>query len=300
MTSPPAQPTKRASGATPDDREAWQLLYYFADLLDDIEGTRIASENRLRTLFDDGEWGKGLDPSMPKAKNAVSHMEALKVLEHGIILDLKRAMRAHPLGGWCKRTPGVGEKQLARLLAVIGDPAEREKPSQLWAYCGLHVVHHIGNEAHSPPVDDSHPGQAGSDTQAVLAGVAPTLTRGQKSNWSTEAKTRIYLVAESTIKMAGTGNKPRSPYRDVYDEGRVKYADAVHSVECRRCGPKGSPAQPGSDLSDGHKHARAMRLVMKRILLDIWKESRGGGEAMTPSTPKAPSPTPASEHKEAS
>lgn len=79
---------------------------------------------------------------------------------------------------------------------------------------------------------------------------------------------RAYLVAESCIKQAD------SPYRKVYEEGRERYAEAVHAVECNRCGPKGKPAQPGSPLSAGHQHARAMRLVMKEILRCLWLEAK--------------------------
>ena len=67
---------------------------------------------------------------------------------------------------------------------------------------------------------------------------------------------------------------PASPYRAVYDDTRAKYADATHQHPCARCGPKGKPAQPGTPLSDGHKHARALRNVAKEILKDLWREAR--------------------------
>ena len=79
---------------------------------------------------------------------------------------------------------------------------------------------------------------------------------------------RAYLAAESCMKQR------ESPYRAVYDATRVKYADAVHSAECARCGPSGHPAMPGSALSDGHKHARGLRAVAKEILRDLWREAR--------------------------
>jgi len=110
--------------------------------------------------------------------------------------------------------------------------------------------------------------QITSATQRRHVGAAPRRQRGQKVNWSTEAKTRTYLIAESCIKQAA------SPYRAVYDDGRLKYAASLHQTPCVRCGPKGKPAQPGSPLSAGHQHARAMRLVMKEVLRDLWSESR--------------------------
>ena len=254
-------------------RDADLLLYLFADQLGDVESLRTATANRLRTLFSDEDWGKGVSEDLPEAKALTSQLEQIEAVEHGVTLSLMRAMRAHYLGPWCKTTVGVGEKQLGRLLAVIGDPAARAKPSQLWAYCGLHVLHPGQSPHDTQPrtagVDpSSDPGQLVADTHDDRAGVAPTRARGQQSNWSTEAKTRTYLIAESCIKQM------HSPYRTVYDDGRTKYADATHQHVCKRCGPSGKPAEVGTPLSLGHQHARAMRLVMKRILLDLWKQSR--------------------------
>jgi hypothetical protein len=106
------------------------------------------------------------------------------------------------------------------------------------------------------------------DHQPGVVGVAPRRARGQKANWSTRAKTRVFLIAESCIKQA------RSPYRPVYEAGREQYVDSIHAVDCVRCGPSGKPAKAGTPLSAGHQHARAMRLVMKAILRDLWREAK--------------------------
>jgi hypothetical protein len=236
-------------------------LLIFADALDDLERVRIATENRVRSL----RQMKGLAGSKEEAR-LQGMVEAICNLEHQAELDLKRVVRTHPLGPWVKRTKGVGEKQGARLLAAIGNPywhAQQNRPrtvSELWAYTGYHVV----------PGDPDH---SGSGTQSPPVGVAPFRRRGTKANWSSTAKMRAFLVAESCIK------KSDSPYRPVYDAGREKYADAVHQVECKRCGPAGKPAQPGSPLSAGHQHARAMRLVSKAILRDLWIEAKALHEA---------------------
>ena len=80
---------------------------------------------------------------------------------------------------------------------------------------------------------------------------------------------RLWLIASKCV-MVGHGG----PYRAIYDEGRAKYADAVHTTECKRCGPKGKPALEGSPLSAAHQHARAIRLIAKAILRDLWTESK--------------------------
>lgn len=314
------------------------LLLVHADLLDDIESARIAHENRIRSLTSTWEvdgvtYGKGIPADLPEVQPLIAELEQIKAREHHAELMLKRALRLHPLHGWVKRTVGVGEKQAARLLACIDDPASRYKPSQLWAYCGLHVDHpgqvphgtqsgtagddptqsqtaldtHIvraaggvqdqaasqqnGDNTQAPTAGGSHPtDHSRHDHQTLpVGGVAPKRRRGQQAKWNTTAGARIHVIAESCIKQRA------SPYRQVYDDGRVKYADAVHQHACERCGPSGNPAKVGSPLSDGHKHARALRLVKKQILLDLWREARGGSSetrtsatsSMTPSSAAA-------------
>lgn len=244
------------------------LLLIYADALDDLERVRIATENRVRSL----RQVKGLDGS-PEVDRMDAMVAGLRVLEHGAELELKRALRKHPLGPWIKATVGIGEKQGGRLLAAIGDPATRRTVSQLWAYCGYHVLPagQASLDAHGGRAggeSSSNPGQEGPGAHGATAGVAPTRKRGQKSNWNGDAKMRAYLVAEACMK------KRHSPYRIIYDNGRAKYADALHSTECRRCGPAGKPAAAGTPLNDGHKHARALRLVAKAVLRDLWIEAR--------------------------
>lgn len=265
------------------------LLALLADSLDDLERTRIASENRLRQLTrdeedSDGETrGLGLPLDQPEVARLAAVVEGLKELEHQAELNLKRRLRKHPLGRWVKTTVGVGEKQGARLLAAIGDPywnSLHDRPrtvSELWAFTGYRVIElpaasqcssdgqiRIAGGGSKP----GDPGQVAGDAHSASVGVAQHRTKGQRANWSSTAKMRAFLVAESCVKQT------HSPYRKVYDDGRTKYVGAVHQVECRRCGPSGKPALAGSPLSAGHQHARALRLVAKAVLKDLWLAAR--------------------------
>lgn len=228
-------------------------LATLAALLDDIEGNRKAHANRVRILTadepdEDGVIrGFGLDESHPAVGILSGLGDQLAALEHQTVLALQRAMRQHPLAPWQKQAKGVGEKQLARLLASIGDPYLRTMPdgteqprtvSQLWAYCGLHVV--AGGD----------PGHAPSDTQPPAAGVAARRQKGQKANWNTDAKTRAYLIATSIVKQTG------SPYRAIYDARRE------HTAETH------------PDWTPGHSHNDALRIVSKAILRDLWRAAR--------------------------
>lgn len=221
----------------------YQLLTVYADLVDDLERSRIATENRIRSL----RQVKGL-AGTPEEERLDSIAMGLAVAERHATNELRKAVKAHPLGEWVQSTKGIGEKQAGRLLGVIGDPAYRVDPetgeaiarslSQFRSYCGY------------------------GDAKAQVR------RKGVKSNWSATAKMRTFLIAESCMK------KTDSPYRKVYDDAREKYAEATHDEPCPRCGPSGNPAPAGSDLSDGHRHARALRAVAKAILRDLWSEAR--------------------------
>jgi hypothetical protein len=291
-------------------------LHISAELLDDIERSRVANENRLRQLTraavdsDGEERGFGLSDSHPVVVRVAALVEGLQKLEAEAISNLQKIMKAHPLGPWVKAQPGVGEKQMARLLAAIGDPYIRpevekggvvqpSRPrtvSELWAYSGMHVWDlpvdgHEPLDAQTPTADNiahtssannqASNGHTSDDAQIAIAGIAPFRQRGTRINWSEDARKRVRLIANSCIKQPNG-----TVWRDAYVAGRAKYANAVHKLPCKRCGPAGKPAPIGSELSAGHKDARARRLVAKGILKELWRESGRlhGADTSAPTT----------------
>lgn len=243
-----------------------------AEILDDNEKTWIANNNRLRImttpkdeLGSDGvARGFGYDPFDPAIKRLSDMVSEQKSMVDKATKHLENLLKSHPLHEWQQSHRGIGAKQLARLLATIGDPYWNtlyDRPrmvSELWAYCGLHV---IPVDAEGKPIDKD------IDSDSAKAGVAPRRQRGKKSNWSEDARKRTWLIVQSIIKSNG------EPYRTIYDETKDKYAGAVHKVPCIRCGPSGKPALPGSELSKAHIHARGVRAAGKAILKDLWIES---------------------------
>jgi hypothetical protein len=303
-----------ATAEGPSPELADPLLALAADVLDDLESVRIANENRLRQLTrdeedsDGEERGFGLTLDHPDVARLASLVTALADAEKSATKNLEKRLKQHALYPWLKRQKGVGDKQAARLLASIGDPymrpemarqdgtVEPARPrmvSELWAYCGYHVLP-AGQPTlatHSTSASGSktgHPDQSLVGIQSRNVGVAPKRARGQRANWSSTAKMRAYLIAESTMKQLKRtcpADEERgyathadacecSHYRRVYDAAREKYASAIHHTECIRCGPKGKPAPVGSDLSRKHKQARALRIVSKELLKGLWREAR--------------------------
>lgn len=288
--------------------EATGPLLILAESLNDLETVRIGVSHRLSAFAA----GRAMSEDSELAFFG-AWLEGLQGIEADLVKQLERAMKRHPLGGWVKATPGLGLKQTARLIAAVGNPfwnslegRARRGPAELWAYTGFHVLPADGQkstDAHRTDVvggdllhlSDQSPSDAHAST---VVGVAPRRVRGQRANWSAQARTRAFLVATSCVKAT------TSPYRAVYVNGRAKYADAVHAASCAQCGicqtcgkPPGlgkqdhaasgcdrrvvKHAEPGQPLRDGHKHARALRLVAKAVLRDMWVQSRDWHHAET-------------------
>lgn len=260
LSTPIADPPQEYRPPAPDLLFTIRVL---GNLLDDLERVRIMNSNRI------GAMERELGFSTPGLQIA---QQSLRAIEHECELELCRVWRKHPLAPWAKTYRGLGEKSIARLIAVIGDPATRieghttydtqdataleghsihdtqsgfaleleRTVSQLWAYCG-----------HGDPARSYK--RKGMTQEELFKQGSP------------RAKKQVWLISTSLLK---AGN------REVYDATRAKYAEARHEKACPRCGPGGHPALPGSALSDGHKHARALRAVGKAFLKDLWIASR--------------------------
>jgi hypothetical protein len=232
------------------------FLAFAASVLDDIERVRIANENRVRQMTrtepdEDGiVRGFGLPDDHPDVQMMRDMVAVLSAVEATATKNLQKRMRKHPLYATTSKMRGVGDKQVARLLAAIGDPFwhnAEDRPrtvSELWAYCGF------------------RPGQRRQ--------------RGVKSNWSQDAKMRAYLIAESCVKQldktcpvdpdrklalhlawqAVPETCRCSPYRLVYDERKL------HTRK----------TQP--DWTDLHRHNDALRKAAKTLLRDLWRAAR--------------------------
>jgi hypothetical protein len=258
-----------------------------ADTVDELEALRMAAVSRLGQLTRTGPdedgiiRGLGMPLDDPAVIRLAWMIEQIRILENKAVGDLEKQMRTHPMGSWVKKQCGLGGKQMARLLAAIGDPyvmpamkdadgvrepARVRTLAELRGYCGLGVV----------------------DVEGV--GFAPRKRKGHRVHWDPAARMRLRLVTESCmkqlrkpcLKVTELGyalhdvNCHCSPYRVVYDDARAKYADAVHLAPCSQCVPKrsGLVAPAGSPLKDGHKHARALRMVGREVLKNLWAEAR--------------------------
>lgn len=290
-----------------------------ADVVDDIERVRIANENRLRQLTrteadsDGEERGFGLPEDHPDVARVAGIVGALKDIEGDAIRNLQRHMKRHPLWPWSKTQRGVGEKQLARLLAVIGDPyinGSTEKPrtvSALWAYSGLHVVPgQVARDDRSSTAGDEggDPDPGLVDDQAAHVWVAARRKKGVRSNWSSKAKMRAYLIAESCVKQLDKACKedPEShvalgagqasvdtlgvPASPQSDSGAGQNGADTRSRPTCSCSPfrvkydlrKAHTRTTHPEWTDGHRHNDALRVASKEILKQLWREAKAWHE----------------------
>jgi hypothetical protein len=207
------------------------------ELLDDLMEQRKANGNRIAALE------RTLGTAFPYLHEL---QENLTKLEHETELQLIRIWRKHPLAPWAKSVHGLGEKSIARLIALTGDPASRETAAQLRQFCG-----------HGDP-RRSRPPKGATQAEVLACG-------------SPKAKAAVWRISTAFIK---TGD---NYYRDVYDKAREQYAEKLHTGTCVRCGPSGKPALEGTPWSLGHQHAAALRLVGKEFLLNLWLAAKADG-----------------------
>lgn len=167
------------------------------------------------------------------------------------------SLNLHALAATVVRDSGTPDPD-TMVAALVDWHLADDRPrtvSELWAYCGLHVLP-ASQCGHDTPgssaggAQTSDPGHRRCDAPGWLAGVAARRTKGQKANWSTDAKTRAYLIAASCIKQA------RSPYRVTYDARRAHTA-TTHP-----------------EWTAGHSHNDALRITSKAILRDLWREAK--------------------------
>jgi hypothetical protein len=244
-------------------------------LLDDIELMRIQNGNRIGA-------GQRAGLDLPWMTTTAAQLDAL---EHTVELELKRAWRKHRLAKWAKGIPGAGEVLMGRLIAEIGEPADRANPGKLLAYCGHGDPARAGQIPKGATQEElfkrgnPHAKKAVWKLSYQFMRTVGTPTAARLETDSTEPTPPPAPARPATKSMGQSPVRARSPYRDIYDERKAATEGKLHARPCKRCGPAGHPAEAGSPWSDAHRHADALRIVGKRFLIDLWVASRVNGSA---------------------
>lgn len=251
------------------------------DSLYDTEGLRKAVNNRLGAMTrstadkDDKVRGLGLPEDDPMVINQKALADALEAAEKITVKEIEKYVKKSPYASFVANNLGMGAKTVGRLLGALGDPyiavvhvrdnkgeltgekiIRTRTLRELWAYSGYAVDN-----------GEARRRKAGMSQEDAFGLGNP------------QTKMRAFLLAESAMK-AGKGKVVGNKFRLIYEAERLHYENAVHETECKRCGPSGKPAQPGSPLSLAHQNARALRKVSKEILRDLWLIAKAYHEEM--------------------
>lgn len=249
------QPTIAGVGAFPYDHEAWLTLRILGDTHNDLMTTRIGMSHRINQA--------AVNPDVLGA--TLSLMEAA---EDEAWKQLRSTFRrvAPEVAAWLKVTHGPGERLVARLLGTIGHPI---------------VAHPYRWLDEAPDGHECDPDRCGARHLVALdpflrsasqlrqfcgVGSPDRRVKGMSQEQALRlgnprAKSLVHLIAEGCMKQTGGMTKngtvrKRSPYRDIYDDGRLRYAER-------------------EGWTDGRKHNASLRLVKKAFLLDLWLVAQG-------------------------
>jgi len=232
------------------------VLRVLAATLDDLEQMRIMTANRVAAA--ERRYGDAL-PHLHEA------LEPLHDAEHRAEVMLRQVWRRHPLAPWAKEINGCGEKLIARLIALTGEPSLRavghwahaETESRIWVVDGYEERTAAQLLAYCGHGDPARTARVAGMTQAEL------FKQGNPS-----AKKAAWKLGYQFMRT------PSSPYRAVYLSARDRYAGKAHDRTCARCGARGHPAPPGSPWSPAHQHSAAIRNTTHAFLVDLWRASR--------------------------
>lgn len=160
-------------------------------------------------------------------------------------------VQAHPLWeAFLKGVRGCGPAMAGVLLSEI-DIARATYPSSLWQFSGYGVeADGRGTSKRSEHLHDV--------TYTTKAGETATRKGIRYNPW---LKTKLYVLATCMIK-AG------SSYRAVYDGYKVRLENSQRHVANK------DDAKTWAEESKGHRHAAAMRYMVKRFLVDLYKAWR--------------------------
>jgi hypothetical protein len=226
-------------------RPEYEQLRWLTDQYMAVQKLRIGNSNRVFAATE------GLDTNEPDPFLA-EMVDDLEALEKKIFLRMKRVVKHHPAWEWLEQVKGMGPTLSTKVLGLIADIEKFPSVSHLWSFSGyglkakgrpydpeesyqeadvisapnghayLVVRVHSQSEKLLPLAEWSmrHSAEFGVG-RYTLREMGPASERqrpvkGEKMSYNRRLKTAIYLVGDSFIKS-------RSPYRDVYDEAKIKY-----------------------------------------------------------------------------
>lgn len=214
----------------PKKRKPESTLKILVRTFYDLQALRINLGGRISST------GKEKETLADHVKSRLtSYKDELSQIETEVLKDITSELKAYPIWtDYLFKVKGVGPTMAGVIVSEIDDILRFATVSRLWAYCGY----------------------------AVKDGQAQRRRRGEKSNWNSFLKSKLFILAESFLKSNNL------KYRKLYD-------DYKHRIQNRQC-PLDAKRHGGEDkidefgCTDGHRHAMSLRYMIKMFLLDLY------------------------------
>lgn len=174
---------------------------------------------------------------------------AFDITKDELAKKLKPYLETQPIYiNWLNQIKGIDVLSASKLLRLVGDITRFSTPSALWHYAGLHVV----------------------------KGRAPKPKHGQAVTWNPKLRALLLgIMGENFIKQ-------NNIYRKVYDN-RASLTKRT-KPQIWHLNPNGTKlTTPNKHPKHGHKDA--IRVMMKRFLLEFWIASYQAKGLQPPTQP---------------
>lgn len=270
------QYTHPADDAPPArEQSAFTMTYR---LIEDLQRVRLAHGNRTRQVL----------PKIPghvqPPRGLPSWDAFFKVSAETLETEEKRLLKLalklcedHPIGRWMLAQKGIGPALAVSILGELWPLEQFASVRKMWYYAGLAVT---------------------------PEGTAVRRRKGVRANWNSRLKVRMYLFGVSVLK-AGD-----SPWRTLYDTRKayeiarapilldtpgmnapgddLETEPGAHTradspsvaapglgAPPSSDGPSSSAPEPVTAMSKRQIHYRALRVVEKALLKDLWRLAHG-------------------------
>ncbi|MDZ4346133.1 MAG: transposase [Candidatus Binatia bacterium] len=214
-------------------------------MIEDLQRVRLAHGNRMRQVLP-------LIPATIKPPRTYASWDAffqesalrLEAEETRLLSLAKSLLKDNPVGTWLLSQKGIGPALGVSILGECWPLSRFASPRKLWAFAGLHV---------------------GEDGKAIRR------KKGQKSNWNSRLKTRLYLAAVSFVKCGG-------PWRAVYDQRKAYEQEKLRAHVDRDSHKKAEPQPDSAGAQTQNESQREVEPCPEEAVAHTVAESQDGIE----------------------
>ena len=210
-----------------------------------IENQLLAGERRKTDFLDDID-KEFLHDVMNTIK--VKEKEKEKVIKKW----MKKNQDAFPIINPMLSVFGIGEIFVAACLSYI-EIDKANHASSLWSYFGYHTASHSRYDKLTEPK------------------LYTDIDGKEKKRWYSPGndvlRSQAFVTAGVFIKSKAN---EKNQYISVYNRRKMKTSNSEKIVKTRIAGKSGNHEMAWKDVSKGHRHGDAVRVMMKHLIADLW------------------------------